>query len=163
MGEGDRAPNSGLKFDGSRGATVMAVRERKGTAAQSLSRPSLSTASEIFINSFINISTGDRMSDKIKKMFERRPFTPKEREDMKELYGIAETLALRIEKQVPAGLEKELALVKIKEVLAFCEAAVAMNPELPKYSVGPEQASCGVGGGIGMATKDSHVNAERPY
>jgi hypothetical protein len=64
----------------------------------------------------------------VKQLFARRIFTSKERENMKELYAHAELLALRILKTVPQSLQQERAIVRIKDVLADCETAVALHP-----------------------------------
>lgn len=67
-------------------------------------------------------------TDTIRRMFSRRAFTPKERETMKTIYIDAEFLAQRINRDIPESVEKDLAILKIKDVLASCEAAVAMHP-----------------------------------
>lgn len=65
----------------------------------------------------------------IKKLFERRPFTERERADMKDLYAHAELFALRMVQTIPSGVELELAVFKLKELLGLCETAVALNPK----------------------------------
>lgn len=64
----------------------------------------------------------------VRELFARRQFTQVERDNMKDLYSNAELLALRIVKTIPEGVEQELAIRKLKEVLGECETAVALNP-----------------------------------
>lgn len=65
----------------------------------------------------------------IKQLFARRPFSVRERADMVELYAHAEFLAQRIIKTVPQSVPLDLAVMKLKEVMALCETAVALHPQ----------------------------------
>lgn len=67
------------------------------------------------------------ISTSIEKMFERRQFTTKEREQMQELYARAKMLAQDISKVVPYGIHVDFAILKLKECLAYVETAVALS------------------------------------
>lgn len=63
---------------------------------------------------------------------------------MRELYDIAKVLATRIDNMLEVGVEKELAILKVKEVLAFCEGGVAM--QIPNHGPG-KTSMCDKAGG----------------
>jgi hypothetical protein len=87
----------------------------------------------------------------IKKLFERRRFTDEERSTMEALYAEATILAERIDRTMPTSVEKELAIFKLKECLAYCETAVAMNPRpsmmdlYAKAGIAPDMPSAEIG------------------
>lgn len=68
----------------------------------------------------------------IKKLFERRTFTAKERAEMRELYAFGEMFANQMVRVVPDCEHLSRAVMKLKESLADCEAAVALHPKCDK-------------------------------
>lgn len=100
----------------------------------------------------------------ITKLFERRQFTHQERLEMRELYQHTEMLAQRMAATVPNCPSLEDAIFKLKESLAACETAVALNPkfdaqvamDLDNTTVGKEYSPLETAKRIAEVAKQAH-------
>jgi hypothetical protein len=68
----------------------------------------------------------------IKRLFARRQFTEEERDTMRGLYAHAELLANRIAEVIPGCDYSVSAIHQLKNCMADCESAVALNPKCDK-------------------------------
>lgn len=92
----------------------------------------------------------------ISKLFERRQFSAQERMDMRELYQHTEMLAHRMATTVPNCPHLEEAIFKLKDSLAACETAVALNPKFDTQMGLPLS-----GDAINADAKVSHADISR--
>lgn len=86
------------------------------------------------------------MKEFIKKLFERRQFNTQERAAMQELYAFGEMFAHQIVRLTPECDFQLRAIAKLKDALADCETAMALNPKCDKQMglpLGGCDAECG--------------------
>lgn len=83
------------------------------------------------------------MKEFIKKLFERRQFNTQERAAMQELYAFGEMFAHQIVRLTPECDFQLAAIAKVKDALAMCETAVALNPKCDKQVAMPFAEECG--------------------
>lgn len=93
----------------------------------------------------------------ITKLFERRQFNEKERTTMRELYQQTEMLAERMATTLPDCEHVKAAIFRLKDSLALCETALALNPRCDKQVEMPlgGDAECGSTVNISISAKEA--------